>query len=273
MPSPATISHALPTSERADDARALALVTPLGRVLFGISMVIFGIQHFIYAPFVHTLMPPWIPVRPFWTYFTGIALMCAGAAITTGVRARLAATLLGVMVFVFFLLVHIPQVVATPADPHQWTYLSQAFTFSGIAFLIAALFPESGGWRSGSFVRRPAALGRAMVAIGFLSLGGRQLLNVPFVLRLVPDWLPSETVWAMAAGVLFVATSVAIPIRRERLPAGLLAALLLIFLAGAHLPRLATQPYNSDWGAACKNAILCGGALVLAGSRTRLSRV
>ena len=269
MPSPATISHALSTPEDDRSVAALVLATPLGRVLFGISMVIFGIQHFMYAPFVHTLMPPWIPVRPFWTYFTGIALMSAGVAITTGVLGRLAASLLGLMVFVFFLLVHVPQVVAAPADPHQWTYLSQAFTFSGIAFLIASLFAESRSWRSGSFVRNPGALGRAMIAIGFLSLGARQLLGVPFVLRLVPAWPPSEAVWAMAAGVLFVSASIGIALRRERLPAGLLAVLLLIFLAGAHLPRLVMQPYNADWGAACKNAILCGGALVLAGARPR----
>jgi uncharacterized membrane protein YphA (DoxX/SURF4 family) len=162
--------------------------------------------------------------------------------------------------------VHVPQVAGDPGDVHKWTYLSQAFTFSGLAFLVAAARRSSGAWRDGAFVPNPGAIGRWLVAVGFLSLGSRQLLGVPFVLGLVPDWPPGEAVWAMSAAILLLATAVAIVLSREPWPAALLAALLLLFLAVAHLPGLVADPYNADWGAGCKNAILCGGALVLAGA-------
>ena len=249
------------------------VVTTLGRLLFGIPMVVFGIQHFIYVDFVITLIPPWIPGRAFWTYFTGVALMAAGTGIVLNRTGRLAATLLGVMIFLFFLLVHIPQVAASPADPHQWTYLTQAFTFSGIAFAVAASMPEPDSWKRSPLARLPLpSLGRWLVAIGFLVLGSRQLfLDVPFVLKLVPAWYPGQSFWALLAGALLAATGAGIALSRERVPALLLGMVLLLFLMAYHVPSLAGDPRAGDWGSACKDSILCGGAFVLAGTRRTLS--
>src|SRR4029453_6409362 len=107
------------------------ILRPLGRVLLGGPMFIFGIQHFMYVDFVVTLIPEWIAGRRFWTYLTGTALIVAGNAIALDRTGRLAASLLGVMIFLFFLLVHIPLVIGRPNEPDQVTYLTQAFTFSG----------------------------------------------------------------------------------------------------------------------------------------------
>ena len=61
-----------------------------GRIVFGISIVIFGIQHFMYAPFLATLVMPWLPGHLFWIYFTGASMVLAGLAIAIPV-ATLAA--------------------------------------------------------------------------------------------------------------------------------------------------------------------------------------
>jgi hypothetical protein len=47
-------------------------------------------------------------------------------------------------------------------------------------------------------------------------------------------------------------------------PALLLGALLLAFLVLYHVPWLVIDPRNRDWGAACKDSILCAGALLVA---------
>ena len=124
--------------------------------------------------------------------FTGTALIAAGAAITLNRVARLAAWLLGVMVFIFFLLVHIPLVVGKPNKPDQITYLTQAFTFSGIAFLATAVVRQSGAWPPAALVDRAFTIGRWQVAIGLVVLGIRQFFKMPFVHRLVPDWFPGQ---------------------------------------------------------------------------------
>src|SRR5580704_6966953 len=49
----------------------LSKFIPLGRVFFSITMIAFGIDHFLYKQFVATLVPAWIPGPVFWTYFAG----------------------------------------------------------------------------------------------------------------------------------------------------------------------------------------------------------
>jgi hypothetical protein len=68
-----------------------------GRFAFAISLVIFAIQHFIYARFIAALIPSWIPAHLFWAYFIGVAFVGAALAIAAKVQAKLAAVLLGTM--------------------------------------------------------------------------------------------------------------------------------------------------------------------------------
>lgn len=102
-------------------------------------MIVFGIEHFVYTPFVDTLIPDWIPWHRFWTYFGGVALIAAGAAIILKTRARLAANLLGLMIFCWFVLLHLPRGIASTAadNGNEWTSVFEALAFSGIAFVLA----------------------------------------------------------------------------------------------------------------------------------------
>ncbi len=52
-------------------ALVLAGVMNLGRILFAAPLLVFGVQHFLYARFIATLVPAWIPGRLFWAYFIG----------------------------------------------------------------------------------------------------------------------------------------------------------------------------------------------------------
>ena len=162
-----------------------------------------------------TLIPEWIAGRRFWTYFTGTALLAAGLAITLNRIARPAAALLGAMIFRFFLLVHVPLVLGRPNEPDQITYLTQALTFSrGIAFLATTVCAVAGrGRRDRSWIAL-WSIGRWQMAIGFVVLGLRQLLQMPFVHRLVPDWYPGLVYWLHVVGLLLVATGLAVAIKR-----------------------------------------------------------
>ena len=40
-------------------------------------MIVFGAQHFMYAAFIATLIPAWIPFHLFWVYFTGAGFIVA----------------------------------------------------------------------------------------------------------------------------------------------------------------------------------------------------
>ena len=66
---------------------ALDKITKLGRYFLALPMVVFGIQHFLYAEFIVNLVPAWIPGGLFWTYFAGVALF-AGAILLIRQKRR-----------------------------------------------------------------------------------------------------------------------------------------------------------------------------------------
>src|SRR5207249_11502658 len=82
-----------------------------GRILVAISLIVFGIQHFMYGGFVAGLVPAFMPGRLFWAYFIGAAFIAAAAGILYKMLARPAATMLGVMVFFLVVLFDILRIV------------------------------------------------------------------------------------------------------------------------------------------------------------------
>jgi hypothetical protein len=123
--------------------RLLKKFIPFGKVFFSITMIVFGIDHFLYGEFVAALVPAWIPGHLFWTYFAGVALVGSGVAIIANIRLQLVASLLGTMIFLWFIFLHIPRAIADPYGNrgNEMTSVFQSFGFSGIAFIIAFARP------------------------------------------------------------------------------------------------------------------------------------
>src|SRR5262249_50754310 len=115
----------------------------IGRICLGLFMILCGIEHFLFAEFVATLVPAWIPGHLFWTYFAGVALIAGGLGIILPMTARLAALLSGLMVFLWFVLLHIPRAVSAGHDRNEWIAVFEALAVSGIAFVLAgAVYKE-----------------------------------------------------------------------------------------------------------------------------------
>src|SRR5258708_457997 len=119
--------------------RFLSKLTPLGAIFFSLTIISFALDHFLYAKEAADYVPSWVSYHVFWIYFTGTALLASGLAIIIKVKATLAATLLGSMIFTWFVILHIPRIIVSPV-----AYLGSeiasaflAFAYSGIAFVIA----------------------------------------------------------------------------------------------------------------------------------------
>lgn len=117
----------------------LEALIPVGPIFYSVTMIVFGIDHFLYEEFVQSLVPGWIPGALFWTYFAGAALIAAGVGIITRIQLRLAALLLGIAIFTWFIVLHIPRAVVAPVTDkgNELSSVSESLGFSGIAFLIA----------------------------------------------------------------------------------------------------------------------------------------
>jgi uncharacterized membrane protein len=116
-----------------------------GRYFLAITVVVFGYEHFLYTDFVATLVPAWIPWHYFWTYFAAVALIVSGLAMILNVKARLAALMLGIMIFLWFVILHIPRAIADPSGGigNETSSVFEALAFSGIAFMLAALSAQN----------------------------------------------------------------------------------------------------------------------------------
>jgi len=118
--------------------RFLGKLIPLGAVLFAVTIISFGVDHFLYANEVADYVPAWVPYPLFWAYFVGAALLGSGLAIILKIKSKLAATLLGAMILTWVIILHIPRVIAAPAAymGSEVTSTLIALAYSGIAFVI-----------------------------------------------------------------------------------------------------------------------------------------
>ncbi len=110
-----------------------------GVVLYAITILSFSMDHFIYAQEAADYVPSWIPYHLFWMYFCGAALAAAAIAILLKIKIRLAAVMLGSMIFIWFLILHIPytlEATTKVARIGEGASALLALAYSGAAFLI-----------------------------------------------------------------------------------------------------------------------------------------
>lgn len=135
----ATLPDALPEPWR---QRSITL----GRIALGYFLLQSGIQHFMFTSFVATLVPAWIPDHLFWARLAGVALIAGGAGLLFPPTARLAAIMSGLMIFTWFIILHIPRALSaagTAATRNEWTAVFEALAFSGIAFMLVRRPPPA----------------------------------------------------------------------------------------------------------------------------------
>jgi uncharacterized membrane protein YphA (DoxX/SURF4 family) len=121
--------------------RLLERLIPYGPAFFSTMIILFGVCHLLYTPGIADMVPSWIPGHLFWVYFSAAALIAAGASILIGVSVRTSSLLLGIMIFLWFVLLHVPSAFRDPfVDKGNSVFSAlSALAFSGIALVISGL--------------------------------------------------------------------------------------------------------------------------------------
>ena len=80
----------------------------------------------------------------FWTYFAAVALIGSGVSLITKIKISLVSLLMGIMIFIWLLILHIPRAVATPEldNGNEITSVFQALAFSGVGFVLASVYRQ-----------------------------------------------------------------------------------------------------------------------------------
>jgi len=138
-----TLAGTLPTGRSSERRNGLLnTLTALGPYLFGVSSVVFGIDHFLILGFIASLVPAWMHASMFWAYLTGAAFVAAGISILTKRMDELAGTLLGTMFLLWVLLLHAPRVVSAfrshaSGAPDEWSSAFIALGMCGGSWICA----------------------------------------------------------------------------------------------------------------------------------------
>jgi uncharacterized membrane protein len=236
----------------------------LGRIFVAVSLVVFGIQHFIYGGFVAGLVPAWMPGRLFWAYFVGAAFLAAAVGLLLEMFLRPAATMLGVMFFLFVVLLHIPRIALHSRDGNEWTSGFVALTMCGGAWILANAAPLHASEKADPFLN----LGRYFLALALTAFGIQHFVYARYAAGLGPPWYLGPPLLLCLIGAVFVATGAAIFLGRQtRLAAHLFAATLILFFLLLYVPRIAAQLHDpGPWTSGFEVLAMCGYALVLASS-------
>jgi uncharacterized membrane protein len=235
-----------------------------------ISLVVFGIQHFMYANYLATLVPAWMPARLFWAYLVGFGFVAAAIGAVVQRMTRPAGTLLGVMFLLFVMMLHIPRIVTHARDGNEWTSGFVALAMCGGAWILAGASSLEERETADPFLKLgPYLFGMAMVAFGI-----QHFVIERLTIRVGPPWFPVRPLWAYCTGAALIAAGAAIIVRRKaRLAATLLGMILFLFFLLLHIPRILVNLHDpGPWTSGFEILAMCGGALALVGALPKESK-
>lgn len=156
------------------------------QLVFAIPWIAFGILHFLYAGFVATLVPSFMPFKLFWAYFTGAAMIAAGISFLVSRFSPLAANLLGAMLTEFILLIHIPKLATAFGDINAWTRPLQDISLACACFIFANALSSNGV--SGKI----AKVSRYVFAFAIIGFGVQQIYDLDFLTAKIPSFIPAR---------------------------------------------------------------------------------
>jgi uncharacterized membrane protein len=255
-------------------ARGWDKLIALGCVFFAASLAAFAPEHFYGGPaYIQSMAPPWMPVRSFWPYFVGCALLAAATSLTVRKFVRLSSTLLGLMFFLFVCMIYLPSLLAHLTNRFAWTFALRDLSFAAGAWALAGLHSRGSSPRLSKWM---ILFGRIVVAIAAIFFAIQHFLHPEFApgvpsQKVTPAWVPLRLVWDYLAGaVLLIAGGALLIDKNARTAAasiGLLMALLTLLL---YVPILAmaSQPAQMLEGInyVADTLLFAGAALLVAGA-------
>ena len=232
-------------------ARGLERILALRNLCFAVPLAVFGALHLFGPQFVQALVPRYMPGRMFWVYFVGCALISASLSIATGIAVRWSGALLGIMMFLFVLMLYLPSALTHLHARLTWTIVFRESSFGGAGWIIAGTAME--GWRR----QRKSILvtvGRILVTLALIVFGIEHFLHptglpgVPLQKQLA-TWIPGRALIDYVTGAaLLLAAGSSLLKRKTRTVAAGAAGWILLLIVVIYVPVMISALFDPAIG-------------------------
>jgi uncharacterized membrane protein YphA (DoxX/SURF4 family) len=258
-------------------ARGFDKLILFGPLFYAAPIAAFGTEHFTVTKAIASIVPAWIPWHQFWVYLVGACFIAAALSLVTGIRARLAASLLALTFFLFVLLMHAPGWAHHPRDRFALTFVLRETSFSGGALALAATLSEHRHERGSRLL---AVIARYFVAIPVLFFSFEQFMHgdhVPGIPLepLTPAWIYGHAIWTYLAAVVYaVAGTLLLAGKKTRAAATWLGLTVLFIELVVYVPIGVVEraSLNNGLNYVADTLMFCGAVLLLAGAMPRSLR-
>jgi uncharacterized membrane protein len=259
-------------------ARGWDKLITLGCAFIAVSLAVFAPEHFRGPEFVQNMVPRWMPVRLFWAYFVGCALLAAATSLTVRKFVRLSSTLLGLMFFLFVCMLYTPFVLAHPGSRFAWAYALRDLSFSGGAWALAGLHSRASSPQPSKWM---TLFGRIVIAIASIFYAVQHFLHPGFapgvpLEKVTPSWVPFPSVWGYVAGAILLVAGISLVLNKQsRIAAASIGALMTVLTLFLYLPILilacggSAADFNDALNYVADTLLYAGSALALASALPR----
>jgi uncharacterized membrane protein len=189
--------------------RGIEKIAALTYLCFAIPLAVFGAEHLASSQSLLALVPSYMPWRMFWVYFVGFALIAASLSIATRRQVRWSGLLVGVMMFLFVAMLHLPGAIRA-GGRIAWTIVFREMSFGGAGWVLAGI--DRGGDRDG-LGKSLITLGRVLIAITAIFFGVQHFLHplglpgVPLE-KQMPTWVPARALLDYVTGAFLIVAGV-----------------------------------------------------------------
>ena len=259
-------------------ARGWDKLITLAPVFIAVSLAMFAPEHFRGPEFIQQMAPSYMPVRWFWPYFIGCALLAAATSLTFRKFLRLSSTLLGLMFFLFVCMIYARSVLRHPHNPMAWIFFLRDLSFCAGAWALASLYNRASSPQLSKWM---ILFARVVIAIAAIFYGIRHFFRPKFapgvpLEKMMPSWIPIPSAWAYLAGAILLAAGIALALNKKpRMAAAAIGALMTVLTVFPYLAMLAraiggpAPEFNEAINYVADTLLYAGAALALASALPR----
>jgi putative oxidoreductase len=118
-------------------------LTAVGRVLFALPFLVFGINHFLMMDYYVGMLTSFIPLGAYTIIITGILLIVTGISIITKKFIVQSTIILAFLLFLFIVTIHIPHLFAGTDRTVTLIALLKDISLMGGSLMIAGMSIEN----------------------------------------------------------------------------------------------------------------------------------